>query len=133
MRKPKNVKAVHKDFEGKNSHGQFIKITFDMYDSVAWVATGPYAHEVYIALKRKYKGNNEDDISLTYEEGSKLMNERTFTKAIDSLIEHGFIKWKRQGRVWKAPNIYALTDLWQKWPNIITVPRKKQAQKVILP
>jgi len=118
-----------KSFESKTVNAKHYRITINMIESMAWKDLDIYSRDLYHSMKAKFNFNNEDDISFTYEEGKKLMSERSFTKAIDSLIEHGFIKIIFLGRAYRKPNIYGFSDLWQQYPNIKIVARPKRNKK----
>ncbi|ANY69735.1 hypothetical protein BBD42_27015 [Paenibacillus sp. BIHB 4019] len=90
-----------------------IRITRNMMESVAWKELSVHAVVLYLAMKTKYTGSNENDISFTYAEGEKLMNKATFTKSMDQLIENGFIQIIRQGWSIREPNIYGFHTMWQ--------------------
>jgi hypothetical protein len=92
-----------------------IRLTEDMLASRAWMELSAYEIKLYIAIKRKYNGGNHDDISFTYAEGERQMAKRTFTKAMDKLIECGFVDLQRQGRYIREPNIYELSARWQRY------------------
>ena len=74
-----------------------------------------YSVRVYILLKDKFNGSNGDDLSLTYREASEYMQKATFKKAIDDLVEHGFIEIKRPGGLFNRCNIFALSDNFKFW------------------
>lgn len=90
-----------------------IRITLAMMESKAWKQLSSHAKEIYCYMKAKYNGKNENDISITYAEGRDLMNERTFVKYVDQLIESGFIKIIHQGWTTRTPNIYGFSEQWQ--------------------
>lgn len=91
---------------------RYLRLTDNMINSNAYQDLSCYAIAVYVAFKNKYNFTNEDNISLTYKEGQKLMGRTRFTKTLDELIEHGFIYIVRQGLLNKC-TIYGLSDGWQ--------------------
>jgi len=119
MARIKKKKATFESFESLNPNDRYFRITHSMFVSKPWNHTSIYAHEVYCLMKHKFtrndsKGtNNKDDISLTYSEINGVMNSRTFTKAIDELIEHGFIVINSFGRYSRTANIYGFSDMWK--------------------
>ena len=118
---PRRKKPTHKSFESKNEHGRFMKITINMLEAPAWRALSVYEQAVYLAIKSKYKGTNRDgqdnsrDLSFTYEEGKQLMSPERFTKAIDRLIETGFIDIVEHLPQARRPTIYGLSDRWHDY------------------
>jgi hypothetical protein len=108
--------------------GKHVRITNNMMESKAWKQLTPHAVQLYLYMKSKYNKNNENDISCTYAEGEKLMSKLTFTKALDQLIEHGFIKVIRQSWTSRECNIYGFHFMWQNFgTDKFTVrPRKKR-------
>ena len=116
-------------WESNTKTGKYVRIANDMQDSAAWEDLSCFAVRVYLLMKKKYNKNNADDISLTYKEAGKYMNARTFTKSIDELIEHGFIKIVRQSWTSRECNIYAFSENWKRFgtTEFLMEPRRKRA------
>ena len=91
----------------------FYMLTEKMMQSEAWANLDPYAIAAFVHIAIKYKGNNKNDLSLTYAEASCLMDTHRFKKSIDMLVEFGFIDIVRSGGVWKKCNIFALSERWR--------------------
>lgn len=125
----RKVSYRFKPFESKTEGGRHLRITLNMMESKAWSELSSYAIQAYLLIKIKYSGGNEDDISLTYKEGMEHMTKRRFTKAIDELIEHGFIVMVKHRQNTRECNIYGLSDMWQKYGTegfmIVKRPSKK--------
>jgi hypothetical protein len=117
-----------KPFESTTRTAKHLRITNNMLESAAWKKLSCHAMVIYMYMKSKYNFNNENDISLTYAEGQKLMHKNTFTKAIDELIEYGFIKVIRQSWTSRECNIYGFSSMWQKYgtPEFKIDPRRKR-------
>ncbi len=115
-----------KSFESITANARHYRITVNMVDSKAWKDLDIYARDLYHYMKAKFNFTNENNISCTYTEGTTLMCKANFNKAIDSLILHGFIKIIENGRTQRKPNIYGFSDLWQRYPDINIIPRKKR-------
>ncbi len=112
-KKDYGLKPFEKDVKSADNH--HIRVTRNMMESVAWKALTVYSRVLYIEMKLKYVGSNENDISFTYAEGEALMSKHTFTKSIDQLIDHGFIQIIRQGWSIREPNIYGFHIMWQQF------------------
>lgn len=122
-------KYQFKSFESKSPNpSHYARITDNMVKSPAWKALSGQSVNVYLLLKMKFTGGNEQDISLTYKEAHEYMNQRTFTRAIDDLIEHGFVKIVRQAWTSRECNIYGFSDAWQYFgtPQFKFAPRVKR-------
>ncbi len=115
MAKKKKESYRFKSFEGSFENGRHLRITMNMMESVAWQELSSYAIHVYLLLKIKYKGDNAEDLSLTYEEGMQYMSQRRFTQALDELIDHGFIRIVKHRQNTRECNIYGLSDMWQHY------------------
>ncbi len=118
-----------KPFEkSTNADNRHIRITLDMMESKAWKKLTAHSKMVYQEMKAKYTGSNENNISFTYKEATEIMNERTFTKCIDQLIECGFIKLIEQNWATRKSNIYGFNDQWKLFATakIEVKPRKKR-------
>jgi hypothetical protein len=131
-RKPKDFGFKHfeKDpYVPDNSH---IRITLNMMRSKAWKELSVHSRVLYIEMKAKYTGNNEDNISFTYTEGEELMNKKTFTKSLDQLIELGFIKVVRQSWTTRECSIYGFHTMWHHYGTnkFEVAPRLKRSKKL---
>ncbi len=129
---PQQKKAKHKSFESRNKHGRFLKLTINMLESPAWQALTVYEQALYMAIKAKYKGVNRNgqdtdrDLSFTYEEGLRLMSKTRFIKAIDRLIETGFIDLVTHLPQAREPTIYGLSSRWHDYGK----PEFKEAKRI---
>jgi len=133
----KKTKKTKKDFEfrpfeGISKTGPYLRIKKDMMESKAWQALNIHSIVVYLYIKAKYNFNNANDISFTYREAAQLMHKSTFTKAIDQLIECGFIKIEQHRWNTRESTIYALTDQWRLYgtDQMKITPRISRKRKV---
>jgi hypothetical protein len=69
----------------------------------------------YVHIKNKYNGQNGDNLSFTYKEASKIMNPHTYSKALDQLVDLGFIDIVRSGHLYNICNLIALSDRWKDY------------------
>jgi len=92
----------------------YLRIADNMMASKAWIDISCFAKVAYLYMKDKFNFTNEDDISLTYKEVKelKLMDKARYTKSLDELIEHGFIRIKRQG-ILNVCTKFELINEWQ--------------------
>jgi len=118
------LKKNNKIFESWQTKGKsnFMQIFHDMFDSEAWKSLNAHDRDLYMHMLRKHQRkvisgyiekSNCDDISMPKSEYEKFMNQRTFYKSIDKLIEHGFVKVVRNGYAAKICNIYGFSDMWK--------------------
>ena len=96
----------------KKGDGPFVKLPEYMTDSKAWKALSCKAVWVYIEMKKKFRGHNENNLSLTYKEVRYKMSSATFSKAIKELVKYGFIDIIRLGGLFKTCTIYGLSSRW---------------------
>ena len=93
----------------------FVPITKEMIRSKAWEKLSHYSVRAYIHVAAKYNGKNENNLSFTYKEASKIMNTHTYKKAIDELVRYGFLDMKRSGACYGKCNIFGLSERWKKY------------------
>jgi len=92
-----------------------------MLESPAWQALTVYEQALYVAIRAKYKRSNKTgqdnsrDLSFTYKEGLRLMSKTRFIKAIDMLIETGFIDLVSHLPQAREPTIYGLSSRWHDY------------------
>jgi hypothetical protein len=103
----------------------FVMIPKEMIRSEAWKSLSHYSVRTYIEIAAKYNGNNERNLSYTYQEAEMIMNRRTFKKGIDELVEFGFIDVIRSGRLNRVCNLYALSRRWQFYGTSQFVPGQR--------
>lgn len=125
-------KKTYESFEtiaGSN----YAALYWDMLDSDAWKQLTASDITLYLYFKRKFHrkvihgiicDSNKDNITFpkhTY--GNKpdeigyedVMNERTFSKSIDHLIELGFIRVVENRWTQRLSTIYGFSDMWKKY------------------
>jgi len=97
----------------KSKH--FVQIFNELLESEAYKKLSHATFRAYVHIKSKYNGENGDNLSFTYKEASKIMNVHTFSKALDQLVEVGFLDIVRSGHLYNICNIFALSDRWKKY------------------
>jgi len=100
-----------------------------MTESKAWKALTVYEHSLYLHFKIKYRGvTTSRNLSFTYEEAKELMSAKRFTKAIDRLIETGFIDLVEHRPLTPGKQnctIYGLSARWRSYGAEDYVPSKR--------
>jgi hypothetical protein len=100
----------------KKIPGRWFPVTNHMMNSLAWKTLSCAAVWVYLDLIKKFRGNNKDDLSLTYSEIKwKLKSSATVSKAFKQLIECGFFKVIRPGGLYRGCTIYGISDEWETY------------------
>lgn len=128
----KSKKVNFESFETRGG-SYFISIYPDMLNCEAWKKLNAHDIKLYLYFKAKYHrkvsngiivNSNRNDITFpkkTY--GSKLdeigyeeiMNQRTFFKSIDNLIELGFIRVIQNRWTTREATIYGFSDMWKHY------------------
>lgn len=121
----KQTKKVFEQWQ-TNGNSNFMQIFHDFFDSKAWQDLTAHERDLYLFMLRKHQrsrsfgsveNSNFNNISMPKSEYEKIMSNRTFYKAIDNLIEHGFVKVVRSGYAEKICNIYSFSDEWKQYGN----------------
>ena len=99
----------------KRKSKPFVQIFNELLESEAYKKLRHPSFRAYVHIRAKYNGSNGDNLSLTYEEASKIMNIHTYSGAIDQLVELGFIDIVRSGHLYNVCNIFALSNRWKKY------------------
>lgn len=117
MAKKKKTTLQNEPWESnKPSNSKFTKICDDMQDSDAWHRLTLKQQGLYLFLKKKYRGNNENDIHITEKDKRIIhISDNTLWKDLDALIDYGFIKVVFKGRYARKPNIYGFSAMWRKY------------------
>lgn len=95
--------------------GQYYALTYQKFDSPAWQSLSGNTIKVYLQLMRKRNGNNDRDLSLTYNEMKGRISSATFRKHLIELVEKGFIDMVRQGGIMKQCNIFGVSERWKDY------------------
>jgi hypothetical protein len=67
-----------------------------------------------LELMKKYRGNNRDDLSLTYSEIKwKIKSSATASKAFKQLVTCGFFRVIRPGGLYRRCTIYGISGEWK--------------------
>jgi len=98
----------------KNKLPPFVPIFKDMLKSNAWGQLSNPARVAYIHMKAKVCTPYPDEITLSYREMEKFMQQRTFSRAIRQLEELGFIKIEQKGGLYRRRNFYTLSEQWRQ-------------------
>ena len=134
--------AKHKRGRGANAKGrnkggeQFVPIPYNMAHSIAWRSLNGSVVKVYVELRSRYNGNNNGELSLSMDEGKRLLGlgKSTIARALKILVKRGFITVTRRGQWYgRLATTYAVTDrslngelatnAWRHWRPEKTVPR----------
>jgi len=111
-------KKLYEEFESNRENGKFHKIADDMIKSIVWQSLSLIERALYYEFKAKftkYKDGttNTNDISMPRSEYTKLMNERTFWKCVDNLIELGFLRVVESRWTTRECTIYGFSTQWK--------------------
>lgn len=90
----------------------FVMLENGMLDSEEWQGISSNAVRVYILLRRKFKGHNADDLSLTYREVQHNMSPATYSKVLKELKEKEIISVVRQGGLYNRCTIFSIRNKW---------------------
>ena len=137
MSKRKNVIQNEPWESNKKANQKFTKICDDMQDSMAWHKLGLESQGLYLFLKKKYTkksdgSTNENDIHITNKDIRTIgKNRNTLMKYLDKLIENGFIRVVKHGKLSRTPNIYGFCGEWKKYnqKNFFVHPNHKRLTK----
>ena len=95
--------------------GNFAIIEHNLANSEAFKSLNANTKWLYMEFKLRFHGDNRKNIIFTYQEGIKIMNNLTFIKCRNKLIENGLIDIIKRGGFYHQPNIYGLSDRWRKY------------------
>ncbi len=100
--------------KGRASHADFIGISRDVANSVAFMTLPPIARALYVDLRRQYNGHNNGDICAVDGVLAKYgWSHSTVHKHLKVLLNRGLIVKTRQGgfaAMSRTPCLYGFTD-----------------------
>jgi hypothetical protein len=99
--------------KGRNDTEQYFKIPYAMARSPAFRSLGGAALKVWIELRSRYNGRNNGDLSLSLDEGARLLSigKATVQRAFSELESKGFIKLTKRGQWYgRMATTWAVTD-----------------------
>ena len=92
--------------------GGFVAIEKSLLASEQWGRLSSKAVHVYILVRQKFNGKNEDDLSLTYREVQNKMSTATFSKALKELLNSEILIMVRPGGIERKCNIFSIRNKW---------------------
>ena len=99
--------------KGRNDSEQYVKLSYRMLRSDAWRSLGGPAVRVYFELRTRYMGRNNGQLTLSLDEGARLLGlgKATVGRALTELESKGFIVMTKRGQ-WhgRLATEYAITD-----------------------
>jgi len=92
-----------------------VRIYFAMMESKAWKALPTAAQIIYLWMLKEHRGRETNRFSLSY---SQIQDRTAFgnnriSAAVKALEKAGFINILERGGLFKAWNVYALSDQWK--------------------
>lgn len=92
---------------------QFVPVAYGMARSLAWRSLSGSAVKVYIELRSRYNGGNNGKLTLSLDEGSRLLGlgKATVRRAFSELKSKGFVRCTKRGRWYgRLASEYAVSD-----------------------
>lgn len=83
-----------------------------LFDSKEWKDLSPAAKLLYLHIKAKYNGSNNEKIRLSYSElkgNTGISSPKTISNAQKELIKKGWIERAKYGGLYRYSNLYKLT------------------------
>lgn len=128
MAKPGKRRGRRINAKGRNDTEQFVAVPYNMARSAAFRSLHGPALKVWMELRSRYNGRNNGGLSLSLDEGAKLlaMSKTTVGRTFVELEEKGFIVMTRRGRwygrlatAWavtdRSHNGHLPTNAWKHW------------------
>ncbi len=83
----------------RNKTARFVKLEYQLLNSLAWQALKPSDRAVYIELCKRYNGSNNGTLALSNRDAAKLCNiaKDTAGRCLLRLADMGFIKVRTIG------------------------------------
>ena len=110
----KHRRGLGTDQKGRSKgDGQYFKLPYVMARSATWRSLSGPAVKVYLELRTRYNGTNNGALSLSMDEGARLLavSKSTIKRALGELEEKGFIVKTRPGHWYgRLATLYAVTD-----------------------
>ena len=105
----RGVNAMGRSLKGE----RFVPIPYGMAESAAWRSLSGAAVKVYVELRRRYSPGRNGDLSLSLEEGKRLLGlgKATVARALAELEAKGFVAMTMRGHWYgRKASTYAATD-----------------------
>ena len=99
----------------KNRLPPFVAILKEMLKSEAWLSISNPARVAYIHLKSKCVTANNDFVTLSYQEMEKIMQRKTFARALSQLEKHSFIIREQRGGLYRKRNYFRFSEQWKNF------------------
>ncbi len=99
--------------KGRNDTEQYVPISYPMAKSAAFRSLSGSAIKVWIELRSRFNGRNNGDLSLSMDEGSRLLGigKATVKRGFDELEAKGFNNMTKKGSWYgRMATTWAVTD-----------------------
>ena len=93
----------------------FVMLYKDLLRSPAWESLTNAARVAYLHIKLDENGYNEGLLKLPYSQAEKLMDKKTYAKALRQLQDRGFIVVMSHGGLFKRCTEFGLSTAWRDW------------------
>lgn len=103
-----------KDY-AKKRYKPFVMLHKDVLRSPAWEALTNAARVAYLHIRLDENGRNEGRLKLPYSQALRLMDKRTFSRALRQLQELGFIIVTKHGGLYNQCSEFGLNTAWRDW------------------
>lgn len=109
----RKLRRARADDTGRNDGERFIPIPYTMARSAAWRSLSGAAIKVWCELRSRFNGINNGDLSLSCDEGARLLGlgKATILRAFGELEAKGFIKLSQRGQWYgRTATTWTVTD-----------------------
>ena len=109
----KKYNSGRPNHKGRNDSEQYLSIPYSMAHTPAFRSLGGAALKVWVELRSRYNGYNNGDLSLSLDEGARLLfiAKATVQRAFIELETKGFIKMIKRGQWYgRMATTWAITD-----------------------
>ena len=98
----------------KNKYPSFVMLERQVLESKEWKELTHSEMIAYIYLKKNFKGGNNGEIPLKYNELKGVLASATLSKALKGLIKKGWIEKTQHGGMYRYYCLYKLTGMYDR-------------------
>jgi hypothetical protein len=93
---------------------KFVPFPVEVLESMAWEKLTNAARVAYLHIRERWCFNMQKPVSVSYKAMERIMERKTFSKALKQLEAIGFIKKTQTGGIFRKRNYFDMSEEWRR-------------------
>jgi DNA-binding MarR family transcriptional regulator len=93
---------------------KFVPVPVEVLGSKAWEQLTNAARVAYLHIRMRWCFNREQPVAVSYTAMERIMERKTFSKALKKLEANGFIEKSQTGGLFRRRNYFDMSQEWRR-------------------